>query len=273
MNYKKIYNKLVSHTLSNPNTGYTESHHILPKSMGGSDDKSNLVNFTPRQHFIAHRLLTKFTTGRDYHKMVLALTFMAEVKSACRHTPSSRLYERVRYEATLSRRETIMETNGYPAEILPLRFWGISNRRHIIRPYSISLKGRKYTDADKRLHSALVTCAQLGYKGFGISEKFITKQIKALGIFYKQETSSSKQNTYLFTEDFLNTLPTFKGCSRFYRAIVGNYQGIRNGLLTQKVLDWNYNNPLNLITLTIRKEDKLPTIRKLNAWEGDIPTL
>lgn len=60
MNYQKIYDNIIHNRLSNLIIdGYTECHHILPKSLGGSNDKNNLVNLTAREHFICHLLLTK----------------------------------------------------------------------------------------------------------------------------------------------------------------------------------------------------------------------
>ena len=44
---------------------YYEKHHILPKSMGGSDDESNLVYLTAREHFLAHWLLWRIHKNRD----------------------------------------------------------------------------------------------------------------------------------------------------------------------------------------------------------------
>ena len=38
---------------------YTEEHHIVPRCMGGTNVSSNLVNLTPREHFICHWLLFK----------------------------------------------------------------------------------------------------------------------------------------------------------------------------------------------------------------------
>lgn len=38
---------------------YYESHHIVPKSFGGSNKNSNLVLLTPREHFLCHLLLPK----------------------------------------------------------------------------------------------------------------------------------------------------------------------------------------------------------------------
>ena len=59
MNYKRIYNELITNRQNNPlpKETYTEKHHIIPKSHGGSNDKDNLVALSAREHFIAHWLL------------------------------------------------------------------------------------------------------------------------------------------------------------------------------------------------------------------------
>lgn len=36
---------------------YRESHHIIPKCVGGSNDNSNLIELSPKEHYEAHRLL------------------------------------------------------------------------------------------------------------------------------------------------------------------------------------------------------------------------
>lgn len=56
---------------------YCETHHIIPKSLGGTDNIENLVNLTPREHFVAHLLLSKMTQGESYVKMCWALHRMA----------------------------------------------------------------------------------------------------------------------------------------------------------------------------------------------------
>lgn len=38
---------------------YIEVHHVYPKSMGGSNEKTNLAVLTAKEHFICHLLLTK----------------------------------------------------------------------------------------------------------------------------------------------------------------------------------------------------------------------
>ena len=57
-----------------------EKHHILPRSMGGSNDKDNIVLLTLREHFICHKLLTKIVKDEFKHKMWIALYFMSNTR-------------------------------------------------------------------------------------------------------------------------------------------------------------------------------------------------
>jgi hypothetical protein len=51
--------------------GYSEKHHILPKCMGGTDESSNIVSLTAREHFIAHILLAKMDLSKKHHIQML----------------------------------------------------------------------------------------------------------------------------------------------------------------------------------------------------------
>lgn len=59
MNYQAQYDRLISRAKSRTLNEYTETHHIIPKSMGGSDEDTNLVELTPEEHLVAHLLLYK----------------------------------------------------------------------------------------------------------------------------------------------------------------------------------------------------------------------
>lgn len=60
MNYKDHYDKLIYKAKMRTEINqYTENHHIIPRCMGGTDTKDNLVRLTAREHFIAHQLLYK----------------------------------------------------------------------------------------------------------------------------------------------------------------------------------------------------------------------
>jgi hypothetical protein len=95
--YCKWYLSIVNNAKSRilPDTIYIEKHHIIPKSLNGSDDKENLVNLTAREHFICHLLLTKIVEGKERNKMVHALwrmTVNGHPKQD-RYKTTSRIYE------------------------------------------------------------------------------------------------------------------------------------------------------------------------------------
>lgn len=67
-----------------------EVHHIVPKAEGGSDDKTNLVKLSAREHYIAHLLLARIYNDR---KMWGALCMMAQCRNSNRkYKVNSRLY-------------------------------------------------------------------------------------------------------------------------------------------------------------------------------------
>lgn len=47
----------------NRRKGY-EIHHIIPRSLGGSDHPYNLVYLTPREHYTAHHILARIYGGK-----------------------------------------------------------------------------------------------------------------------------------------------------------------------------------------------------------------
>ncbi len=84
--------------------GYGEWHHIIPKSLGGSNAKANLVRLTAREHFIAHMLLARMTEGANRRKMLYALKRTVSSKT---HTPNSRVFQRVREAYAIAVSETL----------------------------------------------------------------------------------------------------------------------------------------------------------------------
>jgi len=74
--YEKWYFAITERAKTRTIDGYTERHHVQPRSLGGTDDKDNLVDLTAREHFICHWLLTKMHTGNARAKMIYALNGM-----------------------------------------------------------------------------------------------------------------------------------------------------------------------------------------------------
>jgi hypothetical protein len=59
MNYKRIHDLIIENAKTRDYQGYTESHHIIPKCLGGSNKRNNLVNLTLKEHYMIHILLVK----------------------------------------------------------------------------------------------------------------------------------------------------------------------------------------------------------------------
>ena len=93
--YTNWYNSIINNAKNRTITGYTENHHIIPRSLNGTNTSENLVRLTAREHFVCHLLLTKMTVGNARYKMNFALHMLSNVKNIVkgRYTPSSRLYE------------------------------------------------------------------------------------------------------------------------------------------------------------------------------------
>lgn len=93
------YNNLVSNAQNRPLIdGYVERHHIVPVSLGGSNDPTNIVTLTAREHYIAHLLLWKMKmTAKMHNQMTMALHVMVNgsgnKKQNRSYLVSSRIYE------------------------------------------------------------------------------------------------------------------------------------------------------------------------------------
>lgn len=83
--YTRIYYSIVDNAQQqtrkklkrdHPDYIYYDKHHIIPKSLGGNNEKLNLVLLTGQEHFICHWLLTKMTANNHKHKMIYALSMM-----------------------------------------------------------------------------------------------------------------------------------------------------------------------------------------------------
>jgi len=95
--YTKWYYSIVSNAQSRQLDGYTEQHHIIPKSLGGSNDLDNLVSLTSREHFVCHLLLTRMTDSSDKSKMIHAAFSMIHWN---KQKINSRTYKKLKEEVS-----------------------------------------------------------------------------------------------------------------------------------------------------------------------------
>jgi hypothetical protein len=139
MNYKQNYEDYIAYvkSLNRPLTkqrkflkkegydiGYFEDHHIIPKCCGGTNEDTNIIALTPREHFLAHYLLCKIYAGKEKYKLLCAFIMMAtkdEYKGITKM--NSKLYERLKIERYI-------ETSKYLSGRSTNRHWytnGIDN--------------------------------------------------------------------------------------------------------------------------------------------------
>ena len=91
--YQKWYDQLIDRARNRTIEGYVERHHIVPRSLGGTNEKSNLVALTAREHLIAHMLLPRFVENKA--PMWQAVYMMMYTQDR-KHT--GRLYEQAKLE-------------------------------------------------------------------------------------------------------------------------------------------------------------------------------
>ena len=99
--YENWYHAITERAQTRKIDDYTERHHIHPRSLGGTDDKDNLVALTAREHFICHWLLTKMHTGESRAKMIYALNGMKrgnEFAQRYKTKITARVYENLKKE-------------------------------------------------------------------------------------------------------------------------------------------------------------------------------
>ena len=100
--YKSWHDAIINKALNRKIKGYSEKHHILPRSLGGLNNKDNIVKLTAKEHFIVHMLLCKFTKGNAYYKMLYAFKSMCQLINNNHkrdYKITSRIAEKLKLEA------------------------------------------------------------------------------------------------------------------------------------------------------------------------------
>lgn len=150
--YYYWYQKIVHNSKSTVDQ-YFELHHIVPRSLGGSDNKDNLVKLTAREHFICHILLTKFTTGQELHRMIYAAKMMSTAKRGYQlRYFNSRLYESIKKQAALIQSEKMKgkQLSQEHREKISRGLRGRKNSEETIEKRRLSLRGQKRTPEQKQ---------------------------------------------------------------------------------------------------------------------------
>jgi len=183
MNYERIYNQLIErakHRILDDDV-YYESHHIVPRCIGGGDKITNLVNLYPEEHYVAHQLLVKIHPGNA--KLVFAAFMMSVSNSKIKR--NNKLYgwiKRRRFAEPMS-----LETRNKISSALAGRTgspWGEERRKLLSVPNSKKANkgeqngfyGKKHTDETIRILSE--KCGNI-HRGRPKSEETINKMINS----------------------------------------------------------------------------------------------
>ena len=201
--YTNWYYNIISTAMSRSNidsTIYTENHHILPRSMGGSNGSDNLVTLTAREHFICHILLTKMCIASTHKtKMIYAAFMMCHIegRGQCRYRKiSSHLYEtlKIKFAACSSTRSKQYWNNLSEeeyTEVCKLRK-EIANRPEVIaakthKGEANGMYGKTHTDKVKR---KLAKEAGKRFKGKSYEDLYGKENARKL----KQKRSNDMKN-------------------------------------------------------------------------------
>lgn len=157
--YARWYRSIVS--TPDTNSTYTETHHIIPVSMGGTNEPSNRVRLSARQHFMAHLLLTKAVPKKWLPQAWAALRSMALMRTPGRDfRVTSRLYEQLKFQhanrtSELARARwkspefRAKQAAAYPTE--KRREAALKGRTpEVIEKHRTAMKGRKHSDETKQ---------------------------------------------------------------------------------------------------------------------------
>ena len=141
--YTNWYYSIITRAKTRTVNGYTEVHHIIPKSLGGANNTSNLVNLTAREHLICHILLTKMLDGQARHKMIHAAWCMTHLENDNQdrsHTVNSRIYEMLKEEK--SKITSIMMINKNPMHDDKVK---AKHKSSMILRINVGMIGRKHS--------------------------------------------------------------------------------------------------------------------------------
>ena len=158
MDYQKIYNNLMEsrkHLNRSKKDEYYETHHIVPRSIGGTDEPLNLINLTAKEHFLAHWLLYKMSSGKNKSKMAYALFMMCSNNPNQKRIVSARQYE-IAKKAIVNSCSNENNPN-YQKQLwseeerlkISKRQTGSSNSMYGKTPWNKGLLGSKHTEETK----------------------------------------------------------------------------------------------------------------------------
>jgi hypothetical protein len=185
--YYTRYEKFIGSLRNQAVDGYSEVHHVVPVSMGGSNDKDNLVALTARQHYVAHWMLAKACGGSAARAFFMMSNFGKY------GTVNSTTYDKARKEYAKQVSLQMKEQPNVPEFT--------EEHREKLRQAKL---GTKLTDE----HKAKVGQAQIGRKLSEETKRKISEAKKGIatrgsGWSHSEETKMKMKQSQQFKQDVL----------------------------------------------------------------------
>lgn len=136
--YTKWYFNIINSAKIRSTKSYGETHHIIPKSLGGSNSKENLIFLSAREHFICHWLLTKMVENvKHKYQMWNAFSCMLyrENGNQERYKVNSKIFENIKKEGS---------------KIKSIKFSGKNNPRYGIKGEAHPSYGKEWTTEHRK---------------------------------------------------------------------------------------------------------------------------
>jgi hypothetical protein len=155
MIYGAIYDRLIDRARGRVLAGYCETHHIIPRCLGGPDDPNNLVDLTAEEHYLAHQLLVKLYPD---HLGILSAAHVMTTTRLPGRIATNKLY------GWLRRRMSVLQTGQKrPPEVgqkIAARLRGRKLAEHVKEKLVAGRRGRK----NSAEHRAAISKALTGIK-------------------------------------------------------------------------------------------------------------
>jgi hypothetical protein len=214
MDYKRIHDLIIERAKNRHLEGYSEKHHILPACLGGTNDKSNLVKLTAKEHFIVHKLLCMIYPHES--KLQYAVWAFCNWKSTGQkrnYHIGSREYEKLRKEFSITHSNRLLGI-----KLGPQTHDHISKRTSQLKGSGNGMFGKTHTEKARLAIKNAQTGSsnsQYGKTGVnhssskmyilnnnGINEEYestadIIKRVEELGIKWNTLRQYSKKNKYV----------------------------------------------------------------------------
>lgn len=198
MDYKKLYDSIVGKAkieLRNKTKDgtYYESHHIVPKCLGGTGKTTqwkahpNLVLLTAKEHYICHRLLCKIYPNSSQIAYAFWAMCNQSSKKQSRYRPSIRSYEEARTQFSRFKKETNSPLKGRKLtketkEKMSKSKLGIKRSKEVGHQISLRQMGSKISEEVKKK----ISTTSKGHKkpeGHGVKIGLSNSKLKSKGLY------------------------------------------------------------------------------------------